>query len=1175
MSRASKIPTIEWERHKEEISRCYQDMKLSDLAKHMAESHKFFATEKQYVRKLGDWKVKKYSNKQAWEQAYLQVHKRKREDKTSEIVMNGKVIKSKRMKRELTRYSLPWSKHGSLLNDPSQEQPNAIPGDLVVRTPPSNQSPSITFNSLPWFLFQDSLQDTFFPIAARNPGLKFPSILASQVDLAEGEVALSDQVGSVSQLLQLSSLIPDMDVISRHNRLQKAANANTFVKVFQSAIYLASNNLLQDNHIKSLLKWVSKIQGTRVLDHILSIGGLTVEIFASRLLPEAVRLRDITLVHSILKTGVDPNTRYAKSFPKDETESALDIAIEAHDSELVKLLINNGADVNDEFASVTPLYLAVERLSMTSGDVSVVKLLIDAGAAINAESPQPRNPEFPVRADITHGFPLHRAVHSGYLVAVQLLLEAGANVNALSAEFGSVLQIATGNKNLEMVSFLLNAKVNANLAAKEGSNSLEEVRARGVYIFEKECELFLTPIQLAADVENIEIAHILLNAGADVNGIFIHPPNFNKKSEYDIIADLLVRPHCIYEYDWGMRSYGTALHQAALNGNFEMCRFLLNSGAKVDALDCTGSTPLHAACSRSLHGFLSNYSVAQLLLSNGADPNARTKSGYGDTTLQVAILSGQSDLVDLLLDWGADVNAHPSFAGGRTALQAAATRGDVELFERILMRGGDIHAEVAEFDGVTCVQAAALSENLRLITRLMELGADSNDLMSEEGFAALQLAVEENDTSVVQKLIDAGTFIFQGKLQQPLLSTAIQHNSNLDIFTMILEVEGPDPPGYPTPLCIAIKKQSFDMAYQLLSAGADVNKLSSHDLGRYLSPLHCAIWAANNNMTRARYSRGVDAKQALICEHTPLSRTPDCIFCGIDFVQALIKYGVDVNESCSSGIVHDYSSYKMYGSITQAVSEHSYSEALVRVLLDAGANVNLPSTDDTPLQRAILKQNSTLVDLFLTMGADINAPAAWENGKTALQAAVYIHDIDLVRDLVSRGADINGSPAREGGATALQLAVAERNLLITMFLLEQGANINAAAVGKFGRTALQAAVEHEDVSLVRELVSRGAEVNGLPSSDGGATALQLAAIKGNLPIAVFLLEQGADINASPALADGRTALEGAAEHGRLDMVHFLLANDDNDGTIKDRCQAAAEFAEKNGHHIIARVLRSR
>jgi ankyrin repeat protein len=76
-----------------------------------------------------------------------------------------------------------------------------------------------------------------------------------------------------------------------------------------------------------------------------------------------------------------------------------------------------------------------------------------------------------------------------------------------------------------------------------------------------------------------------------------------------------------------------------------------------------------------------------------------------------------------------------------------------------------------------------------------------------------------------------------------------------------------------------------------------------------------------------------------------------------------------------------------------------------------------------------------------------------------------------------------------------------------------------------------------------------------------------------LPIAVRLLEAGANGSAPGAENDGRTALEGAAEWGRLEMVHLLLNNDGEVDTLEERCEGAAKYADKEGHVVIARVLR--
>ena len=71
----------------------------------------------------------------------------------------------------------------------------------------------------------------------------------------------------------------------------------------------------------------------------------------------------------------------------------------------------------------------------------------------------------------------------------------------------------------------------------------------------------------------------------------------------------------------------------------------------------------------------------------------------------------------------------------------------------------------------------------------------------------------------------------------------------------------------------------------------------------------------------------------------------------------------------------------------------------------------------------------------------------------------------------------------------------------------------------------------------------------------------------------MLLKAGAEINAARAVSAGRTALQAAAEHGRLDIVSLLLGNDHDTEGMELRCESAATFAEREGHDVIARILR--
>ncbi|KAH6976314.1 hypothetical protein BKA56DRAFT_674789 [Ilyonectria sp. MPI-CAGE-AT-0026] len=71
----------------------------------MREHHGFSATNKQYVRKLKAWGMKKNISSDQWKQSVSLVQKRKAEEKETKLTIDGMVISAKKMKKEMGRYS--------------------------------------------------------------------------------------------------------------------------------------------------------------------------------------------------------------------------------------------------------------------------------------------------------------------------------------------------------------------------------------------------------------------------------------------------------------------------------------------------------------------------------------------------------------------------------------------------------------------------------------------------------------------------------------------------------------------------------------------------------------------------------------------------------------------------------------------------------------------------------------------------------------------------------------------------------------------------------------------------------------------------------------------------------------------------------------------------------------
>lgn len=110
------------------------------------------------------------------------------------------------------------------------------------------------------------------------------------------------------------------------------------------------------------------------------------------------------------------------------------------------------------------------------------------------------------------------------------------------------------------------------------------------------------------------------------------------------------------------------LNSAAFHGHWRLCKFLLEQGADVNWADpVSGETPLHAALCKTDRVVYDR--VLKVLLSAGANPNARTNNGAetegfmrdcrtkGETPLHRAAAFGEENTIRLLLDAGAQIDA--------------------------------------------------------------------------------------------------------------------------------------------------------------------------------------------------------------------------------------------------------------------------------------------------------------------------------------------------------------------------------------------------------------------------------------------------------------------------------------------------------------------------------------
>lgn len=356
----------------------------------------------------------------------------------------------------------------------------------------------------------------------------------------------------------------------------------------------------------------------------------------------------------------------------------------------------------------TPLYLALQR-----DDADVVLLLLDHGA----------NPDAPGQEDVP---PLHLALARGEMQLARLLLERGGSPDAVSAQDWTGLHNAVSARQTECVRLLLTYKARPDVRLRDSED---------------------TPLHLAADAGEPEIARLLLAAGATIAAT-------NKDQETPLLRAVhqghtavvrLLLAHGASTAPAKHPAY-SPLHRAAARGRLEVLELLLAHGADVNGADPEDPvTPLHEAISAG------QGAAARFLLARGAKVDAQCSGG--DTPLHWAVLNDRADLVELLLDHGAQVNLANKY--GEVALLMTVQRNELPAIARLLLdRKANPDGATNARDG-TPLLVASREGRPEFVRLLVTRGATAN-CADEDGRTPLRYAIQANDLTSARLLLEHG-----------------------------------------------------------------------------------------------------------------------------------------------------------------------------------------------------------------------------------------------------------------------------------------------------------------------------------------------------------------------------------------------------------------------------------
>ncbi len=272
-----------------------------------------------------------------------------------------------------------------------------------------------------------------------------------------------------------------------------------------------------------------------------------------------------------------------------------------------------------------------------------------------------------------------------------------------------------------------------------------------------------TALHWAAHWDNLQIADLLIRAGADVNvtnELGVAPLSLACiNGSADMVERLLDRDA---DANHALPTGVTALMTCARTGSVEAVRNLLDHGARVNEQESVwGQTALMWAIAER------HPDVVATLVAAGADIGHRTHRGF--TPLLFAAQQGAVESAAILLDAGTDVNDVGS--DGSAALLVATESGHPDMVRFLLDAGADVHAigtgrtalhasvQGVRPDIATVLLDGGADPNTRLQSRLPRIAGDLSTLsgpMSWVGATPFWLAAKFTDRDMMRLFADRG-----------------------------------------------------------------------------------------------------------------------------------------------------------------------------------------------------------------------------------------------------------------------------------------------------------------------------------------------------------------------------------------------------------------------------------
>jgi ankyrin repeat protein len=337
----------------------------------------------------------------------------------------------------------------------------------------------------------------------------------------------------------------------------------------------------------------------------------------------------------------------------------------------ISIMIRSGISVDSQNATgQTPLFLATK-----SENPETIKIFIENNANLNARDSQGNTA-------------LHAAVRWNAVNSVLFLLTTGMDINAHSFNGNTPLHDAVILNLPEIEILFIKQKADMESKNVDGNTPLMEAIKYGLL---SSIEILVsngadtstrntrgdTPLHIAVGIEKIEIVNMLLKTGAS-----IHARNTRNRTPFQVslsisplmTAALLDNNRIYIPDDFG----NSVLHIALLEkSSDDIIKVIINKGARINAVDYNGKTPLRLAVDMEL------WQSAKIIADSGADPFLTAVDNKSPA--EIAIAQGEVGIRAIFS--GKAINAKDS--SGNTILHLAARLGSADTISILFELGAN------------------------------------------------------------------------------------------------------------------------------------------------------------------------------------------------------------------------------------------------------------------------------------------------------------------------------------------------------------------------------------------------------------------------------------------------------------------------------------------------------